>query len=158
MGRRGQASLTDEQVALIRKKFPDPEPIVGLPDRSKHANATSFKPGQSGCPESQFQNGISVNPGGAISPRNKRVRQTLMRLLDMSPNDFNRFVPTNMYEKVAVSLIKACYEGDGKFSTVVNAIMALIDRVDGKVQPSEEELESNAAPKFIIGTIARPQF
>jgi hypothetical protein len=149
--REFKSLLSDEQVAAIKAKFPDPVPVVGL-EKPKNPNLHVFEPGnQEGV---KFQPGVSVNPGGKISANNKRLRKALLKILELPADTV--FIPTTIIEQIAWSLVERCLHGDGKFKTAVAAIQELANRVDGKAVPSDEELDAQTAPKFIVGTIARP--
>jgi hypothetical protein len=90
----------------------------------------------------KFQKGVSGNPGGR--PVKKPFRDALLKAIQNTDGDYK---PKTELEKIAFNLITIA-KSSGKGA--VHAIKEIIDRVDGKAVPSEEELDAKKQSGKII--------
>lgn len=117
-----------------RKSPKQRNPEVDKNLTSPKAVAARFKPGQSG------------NPGGGA--KIKRFRPIILKILETDPDEV--FVPKTKLEQMCADLVAvALSPNHGEW---MRALTTIMERIDGKVVPSEEELESNRMPTIIIDT------
>jgi hypothetical protein len=81
--------------------------------------------------------GVSGNPGGR--PKSKHMRDPLIMFGSMSPEDFDNFKPSTMWEKAAHEQFKAIIDGDGKYKEKARIYAAVSAIVDGKPKAADED-------------------
>lgn len=91
-----------------------------------------------------------------LRPKNIKVTEALIRLMDLSPAERRKYRPKTGYEEMALGLIQSATKGDGKFKQKSHSQALVYDRIEGKPKPSDEEADAIKAARTIIWDIPTP--
>lgn len=112
----------------------------------------NHNPKKAGNPN--WKPGVSGNPAG--SQKNREVTKALKKMLELSKAQREAYKPVNGYEELALSLVKSALDGDGKFRQRAHAQALVYDRIEGKPEPSDKEMEAMKAARTIVMDMPRP--
>jgi len=102
----------------------------------------------------RFLPGESGNPNGR--PKSRKVTQALERLLELAPAKRKKYKPKDGYEEIAMGLLTSATKGDGKFRQRSHAQALIYDRIEGKPEPSDKEVEAVKRTRDIIFDMPTP--
>lgn len=83
-----------------------------------------------------------MNEAQEIQPQSNLMGEALRKIALLPAGE--TFKPTTQIEQVAWALFKAASYGDGKLGTVSTASGLIIERLDGKVRPHNDELAAKS--------------
>ena len=89
--------------------------------------------------------------------KEKPLTDAIRLLGEMTPEDFDAFVPSNMWEKSAKRMFDAMLAGDGKSMESTRAFNAIADRIQDRPASAKEDNAAKSAPKILVVDLPRRQ-